>query len=242
MLQVIDESSTRADLAQRRETKYVLKGISLETLRSVLSMHAKQLIHNEVVSTVRSVYFDDLRWNAYYANVDGLGDRRKVRVRWYDQDLPGSSVFLEVKWRRNRLTGKRRMKLSLDGSFSEWSYRKWYQELLRVAPGEMLPELLQYSEPKILVEYRREHFVSSDGQLRCTLDYELKFYDQTGRQFVSNLFPIRMPNFLVLEGKTPIGRERELKELFAPLTLRAERCSKYVLGCNVLGLVNGSCS
>ncbi len=63
------------------------------------------------------------------------------------------------------------------------------------------------------MEYRREHFVSDDGSLRLTIDYDLCFYDQTGKQFVSTSFAHRARDFLVLEGKTPVGREHELKEL-----------------------------
>ncbi len=43
-----------------------------------------------------------------------------------------------------------------------------------------------YCEPTVLVEYKREHFIA--GDLRLTIDYDLAFYDQTGKQFLSTRF------------------------------------------------------
>ena len=89
----------------------------------------------------------------------------------------------------------------------------------------------------MVVEYRREHFASLDGLLRVTIDYDLTFYHQYGRQRLKLEFPSRMERLAVLEGKTPIGSERELRDMLHPLTMQATRCSKYVHGCRMLGLI-----
>jgi hypothetical protein len=88
-----------------------------------------------------------------------------------------------------------------------------------------------------LVRYRREHFISRDRSLRATIDYDISYFDQTGKQFISNSFGLGHEGLVVLEGKTPIGREHELRSLVHPLGTRAVRCSKYVHGCQMLGLI-----
>ena len=236
MFTVLDQTEKRQDLAERREVKFVLSGSDIGTLRRVLETNTRRQIHNQVVSTVRSVYFDDARLSACQANLDGLGIRRKLRLRWYDQLLPGHEAFLEVKWRNNRVTGKHRMHVTCQQPLSELAYKHWFDELFNKVPQHVMPYLLSYCEPTVLVEYRREHFISADRDLRLTIDYDLAFYDQTGKQFISTQFPCRKPDFMVLEGKTPVGRERELRDLLYPLALRASRCSKYVQGCMDLRL------
>ncbi len=239
MFSVTDHTEKRQDLAARREIKYVMHGTDIGCIRKLLEVNTRRQIHNTKVSTVRSVYFDDVRLSACQANLHGLGTRRKLRMRWYDQLLPGQDGFLEIKWRDNRVTGKHRMHVSCQQSLSELSYKHWISGLVDAVPTTYVRELLTYSEPVVIVEYRREHFVSDDGSLRLTIDYDLCFYDQTGKQFVSTSFAHRARDFLVLEGKTPVGREHELKELLYPMALRASRCSKYVYGCQMLGLVAG---
>ncbi len=239
MFQVTDETTKRQDLAERRELKFVMLGADIGKVRRLMEVNTRRQIHNHSVSVVRSVYFDDVRMSACFANLDGLGQRTKLRLRWYDHALPGHDSYLELKWRNNRVTGKHRLQLKCDQPLSELSYKHWFQQLTRVVPDRFVKALIQYSEPTVLVEYHREHFVSDDGDLRCTIDYNLAFYDQTGKQFLTTSFPHRMPDFMVLEGKTPVGREFELKQLFYPMALRAERCSKYVSGCQRLGLVPG---
>jgi len=77
-----------------------------------------------------------------------------------------------------------------------------------------------------------------DQQIRITLDYALQFYDQTGKLQISTSFASKMHDFVVLEGKTPIGSESLLRRLLRPLARRSGRCSKYVHGCQLLGLVS----
>ena len=150
---------------------------------------------------------------------------------------PGTNCYLEIKWRDNRVTGKHRMRVSGATPIGEWTYRRLYEELYSVVPEQLLADVVQYNEPVVIVEYKREHFASIDGRLRSTIDYDLKYYDQTGKRAISLSFPQFKPDFVVLEGNTPVGSENELKEMFYPLQLRAQRCSKYVHGCAILGLV-----
>lgn len=239
MFTILNQSEQRQDLARRREIKFDLTGADIGSIRNLMESNTRRQIHNGTVSVVRSVYFDDSRLSACQANLNGLGDRTKLRLRWYDQLAPGREGFLEIKWRNNRVTGKHRLHLRCEQPISELSYRHWIRHLIDTVPPEFVKSLLTYNEPSVLVEYRREHFVSDDRMLRCTIDYDLKFYDQTGKPFVSTAFGNRMHDFIVLEGKTPVGREAELKQLLFPLALRASRCSKYVHGCQMLGLVAG---
>ena len=115
-------------------------------------------------------------------------------------------------------------------------YRRGLEEVI---PESLKRDLLKFSEPIVIVQYNREHFATDDG-LRITLDYDLTYYDQTGRQMISTSFPRRIEGLIVLEGKTPVGREGELLRWLHPLSPRVVRCSKYIHGCCQLGLIRES--
>jgi len=237
-LQLIDEGESRSDLAVRRETKFPIDVADISLVRSLLQGNSRRLVHNQPVSTVRSVYFDDARLSACHANLDGMGLRRKLRLRWYDQKLPGRDLFLEVKWRNNRVTGKHRLQLRADREIGACDFGELQRAVSEVIPARLRSDLLANPEPVVVVEYKREHFSSPCGQLRITIDYDITFYRQLGHSQLRMEFPQRLPRVAVLEGKTPVGKERELRALLYPLTLRSGRCSKYVHGCQQLGLVD----
>jgi hypothetical protein len=235
--EILGSQTTRSDLASRREVKFALPCADLGKLRNVLDDNCRRLVHNDRISTVRSIYFDDVRLSACRANLAGVGRRRKLRLRWYDSLVPGRDFFFEIKWRDNRVTGKHRLQLQTTKPLASVPYRQIIDGLIQTLPEQHIGYVLRSSEPIALVEYRREHFASSEGSLRITLDYDLAFYDQAGKRTVNTSFPHRLPNLVVVEGKTPVGRERELKRLLYPMSLRAGRCSKYVHGCRLLGLI-----
>jgi hypothetical protein len=45
---------------------------------------------------------------------------------------------------------------------------------------------------------------------------------------------------VILEAKSSVGREHRMRELLHPLDPRVTRSSKYVLGCQAIGLLPGT--
>jgi hypothetical protein len=233
-----DEGTSRVDLASRKEIKFTFDRADVGKLRRVLETRCTRVTHNCPVSVVRSIYFDDPSMSACHANLNGLGQRTKVRLRWYDSLRPKQSTFLEVKWRENRITGKHRLHLNCAIDVGSLSYKQLHQGIKRCLPDRFVEPFERYRDPAIIVQYNREHFVTPDRQIRITLDYALQFYSQAGKMRISTSFATKMEGFVVLEGKTPIGSEWQLRHLLYPLARRAARCSKYVHGCQLLGLVH----
>jgi hypothetical protein len=235
--EVIDAGASRADLKTRKELKFTLHQADVQKLRNVLEGNGRRQIHNHAVSTVNSVYFDDPCLSTCRANLDGLGRRNKVRIRWYDSPRPAHEFFFEIKWRDNRVTGKHRLHVRSSETLEKLSYRTIVENLSKALPDHCQSILARFCEPTVLVRYQREHFTSVGGPLRATIDYNICYFDQTGKQFISTSFAQRHEGLVVLEGKMPVGREHELRSLMQPLGARIGRCSKYVHGCQMLGLV-----
>jgi hypothetical protein len=236
--EVIDAGAARADLKRRKELKFTLPQADIQKLRVLLEGNARRQVHNHQVSTVYSIYFDDPQLSTCRANLDGLGRRIKVRMRWYDLPQPGHEFFFEIKWRENRVTGKHRFQMRSREPLATLNYRAIRENLSAALPERCQSILTRYCEPTVLVRYRREHFVSHDRALRATVDYDIRYFDQTGKRQITTSFGRRHEGLIVLEGKTPVGREHELRRLVHPLAARVGRCSKYVYGCQMLGLVH----
>ena len=123
---------------------------------------------------VRSLYFDNLADKALREKIDGVNCREKFRIRYYNDDL--SWIRLEKKTKSNGLGSKESVPLTaaeaqaiVDGDLA-WmmgSDRPLLQELYSKMQTQGL-------RPKTIVDYTREAFVYAPGNVRITLDYEIR--------------------------------------------------------------------
>lgn len=86
----------------RYERKYLVKNELLEALRNRLQAFVRPdtfaLRPNALPEyTVRSIYYDSPTFNSYFEKVEGLKDRKKLRIRGYNSPEKVCKVFLEIK-------------------------------------------------------------------------------------------------------------------------------------------------
>ncbi len=126
---------------------------------------------------IRSLYFDTFSDTALREKNDGVNMREKFRIRFYNGDT--SAVFLEKKSKINGLTSKESCPITgaeaqkiVDGDicFLLRSDRPLCRELY----GKMTGKLLR---PKTIVDYTREPFVFEPGNVRVTIDYNIRTGD-----------------------------------------------------------------
>ena len=118
---------------------------------------------------MHSLYFDDASFSACYANLNGDGKRRKLRLRWYDTILAPKEFYCEIKWRNNRVTGKHRYQISSNEPIHDMEFRWISRYLCEAMPKTLIKDVVTYYEPVVLVQYKREHFVSHDNSLPINL-------------------------------------------------------------------------
>ena len=124
---------------------------------------------------IRSLYFDNLADKALREKIDGVNCREKFRIRYYNEDV--SFIRLEKKSKRNGLGSKESAVLSaeeaqaiVDGGDLNWmldSGRPLLQELYTKMTVQGL-------RPKTIVDYIREPFLYAPGNVRVTLDYDIR--------------------------------------------------------------------
>ena len=141
---------------------------------------------------IRSLYFDTPADKVLREKIDGVSRREKFRIRYYNGDA--SLIHLEKKSKRGGLGTKAMAELSaaeaqaiVDGDLS-WmpaSGRPLVQELYHKMRAQGL-------RPRTIVDYTREPFVYAPGNVRVTLDYDIR----TGLQctdFLLSLIHISEP-------------------------------------------------
>jgi SPX domain protein involved in polyphosphate accumulation len=152
---------------------------------------------------VRSLYFDTDDFQNYQEKMNGNCDRVKLRLRTYSTEISNDlKLRVEFKVRRGVLTEK----------YVTWVDYLAYREFMEnghwkdvsntvLAEFERLCDVKAW-RPKVLIEYRREGFVTrSKGDLRLTFDHKVKS-TQACSLFPQNLFfRNHYPGWVILEIK-----------------------------------------
>ena len=123
---------------------------------------------------IRSLYFDTMSDKALREKIDGVNIREKFRIRYYNDDT--SYIVLEKKSKYGRLCAKESCSLSkeeaqaiVDGEygFLSSSGRRLCVELYSKMQSQGL-------RPKTIVDNTRDPFVFAPGNVRVTIDYDIR--------------------------------------------------------------------
>ena len=123
---------------------------------------------------IRSLYFDNLSDTALREKIDGMEHRKKFRLRYYNGDT--SRILLEQKCKDNSLGYKLTAPVTAEeverilAGDTDWLLTAPYP-LLRELGDKMLHG--GYA-PKTIVDYTREPFIYDAGNVRVTLDYDIR--------------------------------------------------------------------
>lgn len=159
----------------RHEVKHEISFSDLLDIRRRLSLIARSDEHAvDGKYYIRSLYFDTPEDAALREKLDGVAKREKFRIRCYNKD-PGY-IRLEKKTKIGGLGTKDISKLSaeqveriLSGDIG-WMMES-EDELVRQLYASIRNRRLQ---PKTIVDYTREPFIYDPGNVRVTLDYDIR--------------------------------------------------------------------
>ena len=159
----------------RHEWKHEISYMDMLTLRSRLSAVAKRDVHTiDGKYFIRSLYFDNASDKALREKIDGVNKREKFRIRFYNHDT--SVIHLEKKSKINGLGIKESAVLTkeqaqaiVDGNY-EWMIKS-DEPLINEFYCKIMVQGLR---PKTIVDYTREPFVFKAGNVRVTLDYNIR--------------------------------------------------------------------
>lgn len=197
----------------RHELKHEISYADMLVIRQRLKVVARVDEHAvDGKYRIRSLYFDNLDNKALREKIDGVSRREKFRIRYYNDDL--SVINLEKKCKTGGLGNKQSAPLTaeearkiINGDY-EWmltSKRPVVEELYVKLTTEGL-------RPKTIVDYIREPFVFVAGNVRVTIDYDIR----TGLSDIDFLNP---DCIMIPAGDSPIILEVKWDE-FLPDIIR----------------------
>lgn len=238
----------------RLEYKYLVANSLLPRLRALMRPFVKldQYARERPEGyTVRSIYFDTLGLKAYYDKTAGLKERKKVRVRGYNEHADDEVVFLEVKRKDDMFITKSRapvpyqhvQDLLLSGDLERFVVtNEAFPHALEDARSFLFHVWNAYRWPAVLVIYEREAYESKCSySLRVTIDKNIRSstYPTIDTLFSEEGVVYSLPQYAVLEIKlysNTTGFPSWLRHIISKLGLRKISLSKYVICLDAHGL------
>ena len=183
---------------------------------------------------IRSLYFDNPADKALMEKVNGMSRREKFRIRYYNGDP--SVIHLEKKSKVDHLGNKQSAPLTkeqaqriADGD-TEWMIDSQFP-LIRELYAKMQTEGIA---PKTIVDYTREPFIYPAGNVRVTLDYDIR----SGLRCTDFLNPacvtVPVSDAIILEVKWDAFLPDIIRDAVALADRREGAFSKYA-ACRIYG-------
>lgn len=176
---------------------------------------------------VVSLYYDDPYDTALRQKLDGVDRREKFRLRYYGKDP--DFFQLEKKYKVKGLCGKRTVRLSREEGERllkrDFVFLLYKEEFLA---QEFYTKLRRGLSPKTVVRYDRQAFLYGPGNVRITLDGNLRA--GTPEQFLApeRLLPA-LEGVTVVEVKYDAFLPEIVKLAVQVPDRRGAACSKYAL-------------
>ena len=219
----------------RHEYKHEISRSDMLVLRTRLSAVMKSDIHAiDGKYFIRSLYFDNAQDKALKEKLNGVNNREKFRIRYYNYDT--SIIHLEKKSKINGMCIKESTFLTkemaqaiVDGDY-RWMLKS-NEPLIQEFYSKIMSQGLR---PKTIVDYEREPFVFSAGNVRVTLDYNIR----TGVNCTDFLNPdcVTVPtgDSIILEVKWDEYLPDIIRDIVQLPSCRTGNYSKYAV-CRIYG-------
>ena len=211
----------------RIEKKFVFGKYQKDLLEKLLLINNFSKIFPD--REISSIYLDTLNFDFAKNNINGVSERKKIRIRWYNNDL--EKIYLEEKNKRNFFVQKNISKMNIYINKNNFvnDLKKNIYDYKNISNSNY-NFILQ-------TNYKRNYWLSNDGKIRATIDTEINTspaYDLTR--------VIELPE-TILEFKFSPNSEIFFRDFISKkgLNIRSKKYSKYLQSFTVLeesGLIN----
>lgn len=179
---------------------------------------------------VRSLYFDSYNNDDYYDKMAGIQNRKKIRIRIYDE----STDVIKLELKQKFGVTQQKHSFSINRELTEELMRGRYEGLLEF--NDPMLEQIYYLmikevyRPKCIVEYERTAFALPNNDTRITFDTKVRTSQGCLDLFAprSHYRPADIDDLVVLEVKYNHFLLSYVKELLALSDLYVGSYSKYI--------------
>jgi len=206
----------------RKEIKIPIHKYNYLIFKSWIDLNVKcQYEHEDRI--VNSIYYDTNDFKSAQDNLAGISDRKKYRIRWYNDDK--KNLLYEVKIKKNNL-GKK-ISLKTDSNFEDFeNFFSFTNNCYKNSNGKFFLENINHFDlkPKIKISYLRSYYIFKK-KVRITFDRELNYI------FLNkfNLYNEKiLDNMCVIELKFHEKNNDLAQELIQSSNFVPKRFSKYL--------------
>ncbi|MDA9653607.1 VTC domain-containing protein [Candidatus Pelagibacter sp.] len=206
---------------QRIEKKFVLGKNEDDSLKKILLINGFTKIFSS--REIDSIYLDTENYDFAKDNINGVSKRKKLRFRWYNNDL--TNVYFEEKKKQNFLVEKKVNKISISLKKINLVHNlKEYLENLNKDYNDFNYRFV------LRTNYLRSYWISDNKKIRATIDSNIN---------VSPIFDLSRKlclNETILELKFSPSNENSFRNFFynRNLNLRSKKFSKYIQSFHLL--------
>lgn len=168
---------------------------------------------------INSIYYDDVFFSSVKENLDGVKEKKKVRIRWYGDQYKTRTINLELKKKIGFICQKQKKKFLLKNPI----LNKKNLDYLKKEIIEKYPFFIKFNQVAS-TRYFRYYLISHNKKVRATIDTEIEY-----RKFDLNndyLGKIKDKN-IVLEFKYDTIHDEYCRRNFENNFLRFTKNSKY---------------
>lgn len=197
--------------------------------------------HSDGQYTVRSIYYDSPQFSCYKEKIDGIKDRKKYRVRGYNNLSDKSITFLEIKHKNTNCVSKSRAPLYYK-NISVTLNSKNVEDYVLSFSGNGIEKkdagkflyyyYLKNLRPAILVIYEREAYQGKfDPSLRLTFDKNLRsvIYPDINQLYEEKEAKNILKNYFIFELKFYGTLPSWIRTLISKYGLNRQSLSKYTM-------------
>ena len=205
----------------RIEKKFVLGKYEEDTLKKLLTINGfKKSFPSRYIS---SIYLDTLNFDFAKDNINGVGKRKKIRFRWYNEDY--DNIYLEEKNKQNFVVKK---------NIDLFKNVKLKNNLVENLKDYFFSKTKKYKEFNyrfiLKTNYLRSYWISENKRIRATIDTSLNTSP------INDLSRKLDLSETILEFKFSPSNETFFRNFFYKknLNLRSKKYSKYLQSFNLL--------
>jgi len=176
----------------RFEYKYSITELEKDLLQNRISMLLKVDKNAQELNgySIRSIYFDDYKDTSLNQVINGISEREKFRIRFYNLD--DSYIVLEKKQKVNNMTNKQSCKITKEQLINILNGRNL---IIKKDNNKLLNEfylaiLTKGYKPVCIIDYDRIPYTYTAGNVRITLDYNMSVSYEFDNVFSDNLIKI----------------------------------------------------
>jgi len=129
---------------------------------------------------VNSIYFDTEKYKDVWDNINGFGNRRKLRLRWYDE-LKNSQVNFEEKKKIGFVTQKHVESIGTYENFEKLSNFIKSKSFLK---NKFILRKKVNLKTILFIQYHRNYFQLPNNKLRVTVDEKLRIFYKYPDKFI----------------------------------------------------------